>query len=66
MSQRVLKVGLVRGGGGAFIVNPHQKAFHFDGPPAPAPSATPPTASRASMASFTPGKPDSQGEIANP
>jgi len=31
MSQRVLKVGLVGGGGGAFIVNPHQKAIHFDG-----------------------------------
>ena len=31
MAQRVLKVGLVGGGGGAFIVNPHQKAIHFDG-----------------------------------
>ncbi len=31
MSKRVLKVGLVGGGGGAFIVNPHQKAIHFDG-----------------------------------
>ena len=31
MSQRVLNVGLVGGGGGAFIVNPHQKAIHFDG-----------------------------------
>jgi len=31
MSDRVLKVGLVGGGGGAFIVNPHQKAIHFDG-----------------------------------
>ncbi len=31
MSDRVLKVGLIGGGGGAFIVNPHQKAIHFDG-----------------------------------
>lgn len=31
MSQRPLNVGLVGGGGGAFIVNPHQKAIHFDG-----------------------------------
>jgi len=31
MSNRVLKVGLIGGGGGAFIVNPHQKAIHFDG-----------------------------------
>ena len=31
MSKRVLKVGLIGGGGGAFIVNPHQKAIHFDG-----------------------------------
>ncbi|MFW6162091.1 MAG: Gfo/Idh/MocA family protein [Planctomycetota bacterium] len=31
MSQEVLKVGLVGGGGGAFIVNPHQRAIHFDG-----------------------------------
>ncbi len=31
MSPRSLKVGLVGGGGGAFIVNPHQKAIHFDG-----------------------------------
>ena len=31
MSDRVLNVGLVGGGGGAFIVNPHQKAIHFDG-----------------------------------
>ena len=31
MSERVLKVGLVGGGGGAFIVNPHQRAIHFDG-----------------------------------
>ncbi len=28
---RPLNVGLVGGGGGAFIVNPHQKAIHFDG-----------------------------------
>ncbi len=31
MSKRVLKVGLVGGGGGAFIVNPHNKAIHMDG-----------------------------------
>jgi predicted dehydrogenase len=31
MSQRVLKVGLVGGGGGGFIVSPHQKAIHMDG-----------------------------------
>jgi len=31
MATRVLNVGLVGGGGGAFIVNPHQKAIHFDG-----------------------------------
>ena len=31
MSQRPLKVGLVGGGGGAFIVHPHQRAIHFDG-----------------------------------
>jgi len=31
MADRVLQVGLVGGGGGAFIVNPHQKAIHFDG-----------------------------------
>jgi len=31
MPQRVLKVGIIGGGGGAFIVNPHQKAIHFDG-----------------------------------
>jgi len=31
MSKRVLKVGLVGGGGGAFIVNPHSKAIHMDG-----------------------------------
>jgi predicted dehydrogenase len=31
MSKRVLNVGLVGGGGGAFIVNPHQKAIHMDG-----------------------------------
>jgi len=30
-SPRPLKVGLVGGGGGAFIVHPHQKAIHFDG-----------------------------------
>jgi predicted dehydrogenase len=31
MSKRVLKVGLVGGGAGAFIVYPHQKAIHMDG-----------------------------------
>lgn len=31
MSSRALNVGLVGGGGGAFIVHPHQKAIHFDG-----------------------------------
>ena len=31
MANRVLNVGLVGGGGGAFIVNPHQKAIHMDG-----------------------------------
>jgi predicted dehydrogenase len=31
MSKRPLNVGLVGGGKGAFIVNPHQKAIHFDG-----------------------------------
>ena len=31
MSNRPLNVGLVGGGGGAFIVHPHQKAIHMDG-----------------------------------
>jgi predicted dehydrogenase len=31
MSKRVLNVGLIGGGRGAFIVNPHQKAIHMDG-----------------------------------
>lgn len=31
MSERVLRVGLVGGGGGAFIAQPHQKAIHSDG-----------------------------------
>jgi len=31
MSPRPLNVGLIGGGKGAFIVNPHQKAIHFDG-----------------------------------
>jgi predicted dehydrogenase len=30
-SPRPLNVGLIGGGKGAFIVNPHQKAIHFDG-----------------------------------
>ncbi len=31
MAERPLNVGLIGGGGGAFIVQPHQKAIHFDG-----------------------------------
>lgn len=31
MAVRPLNVGLVGGGGGAFIVQPHQRAVHFDG-----------------------------------
>jgi len=31
MAKRPLNVGLIGGGKGAFIVNPHQKAIHFDG-----------------------------------
>ncbi len=31
MSLRSLNVGLIGGGGGAFIVHPHQRAIHFDG-----------------------------------
>ena len=32
MAKKPLRVGLIGGGGGgAFIVNPHQKAIHFDG-----------------------------------
>jgi predicted dehydrogenase len=31
MAKTLLNVGLVGGGRGAFIVNPHQKAIHFDG-----------------------------------
>ncbi|MFV1965845.1 MAG: Gfo/Idh/MocA family protein [Pirellulaceae bacterium] len=31
MSPRLLNVGLIGGGGGAFIVQPHQRAIHFDG-----------------------------------
>jgi predicted dehydrogenase len=31
VAKRPLNVGLVGGGGGAFIVQPHQKAIHFDG-----------------------------------
>ena len=31
MSKRVLKVGLIGGGGGAFIVWPHQRSIHMDG-----------------------------------
>ena len=31
MAPRPLNVGLIGGGGGAFIVHPHQRAIHFDG-----------------------------------
>jgi predicted dehydrogenase len=31
MARRPLNVGLIGGGGGAFIVQPHQRAIHFDG-----------------------------------
>jgi predicted dehydrogenase len=31
MSKRVLRVGLIGGGGGAFIAQPHQKDIHMDG-----------------------------------
>ena len=31
MPQRPLNVGLIGGGGGAFIVQPHQRAIFFDG-----------------------------------
>ena len=31
MSKRVLNVGLVGGGGGAFIAHPHEKSIHMDG-----------------------------------
>ena len=31
MSPQPLKIGLIGGGGGAFIAAPHQKAIHFDG-----------------------------------
>ncbi len=31
MSQRPLNVGMIGGGGGAFIVQPHQRSIHFDG-----------------------------------
>jgi predicted dehydrogenase len=31
MSKRPLRVGLIGGGRGAFIVQPHQRAIHFDG-----------------------------------
>ena len=31
MTQRPLAVGLIGGGGGAFIAQPHQRAIHFDG-----------------------------------
>jgi predicted dehydrogenase len=31
MAKKPLNVGLIGGGRGAFIVNPHQKAIHFDG-----------------------------------
>ncbi|MDR1304038.1 MAG: Gfo/Idh/MocA family oxidoreductase [Verrucomicrobiales bacterium] len=31
MSNRVLKIGMIGGGGGAFIAQPHQRAIHMDG-----------------------------------
>ena len=31
MSNKPLNIGLIGGGKGAFIVNPHQKAIHMDG-----------------------------------
>ncbi|MDT8389267.1 MAG: Gfo/Idh/MocA family oxidoreductase [Lentisphaeria bacterium] len=31
MSQRILNVGVIGGGGDAFIVHPHARAIHFDG-----------------------------------
>ena len=31
MSQRPLNVGIIGGGGGAFIVHPHQRGIHMDG-----------------------------------
>ena len=31
MAQRPLNVGMIGGGGGAFIAEPHQRAIHFDG-----------------------------------
>ena len=31
MPKRPLNVGLIGGGKGAFIVQPHQKSIHFDG-----------------------------------
>jgi predicted dehydrogenase len=31
MATRPLNVGLIGGGGGAFIVHPHERAIHFDG-----------------------------------
>lgn len=31
MAKRPLNVGMIGGGGGAFIAQPHQKAIHFDG-----------------------------------
>jgi predicted dehydrogenase len=31
MSNNVLKIGMVGGGGGAFIAQPHQRAIHMDG-----------------------------------
>ncbi len=31
MSNKVLKIGMIGGGGGAFIAQPHQKAIHMDG-----------------------------------
>ncbi|MDR2463197.1 MAG: Gfo/Idh/MocA family oxidoreductase [Verrucomicrobiales bacterium] len=31
MSNKVLKIGMIGGGGGAFIAQPHQRAIHMDG-----------------------------------
>ena len=31
MSKQPVKIGMIGGGGGAFIAVPHQRAIHFDG-----------------------------------